>query len=1157
MKKSLITLIFFLSFLAFKVWSQGPDPYSPARNFITKSNSIWLKWNPSNPSALVDLEVDTFSNFTTPQVFNNISSDSLLFTFNSHKTYYWRVKSSGQSTYSSVYYFSRFNPVLAGGLKGWFSALNVSQANNTSLQNWNSQEVVAAATNASSAQSPLFLANGGLGDKPMVRFGAGLRYLSTNINGSSIANTDPISFYFLGKLVAQGPAYGFIFTMANFTTYTPNQQNRAAYNYNSNANFLWASNGNSGVPQYSIASLGNNWRAFTAVDNTVSAKLYRNSVSVGTGASGVYSIHPNAPLIIGSNADLNNNSVLSTSQMDVGEMLFFNVEHNDSTRNKIEAFLVQQYLPPVSLGKDTSVNPLCGSVLLNAGAGYASYLWSSGATTPTYNVTSPGTYWVQVNDGFGHQYSDTLIVRSLSSFNQLAPKIFLCQGSQLTWHSQLSNQFYDFEWNDLSTDSSITISSPGFYFVKVTETLTSCTFVSDTVEIINDPFPMASLGNDTVLCMNNDLFLNQDAGNTSTFLWSNGETTPEINITNAGTYWVHATNENNCFADDTIQISVNGIAPNIDFSILNRCESSSSIFNSSSNLNPLAYQWKFGDGNISTDANPQHSYLQAGHYKVSLFLLADNGCGNTLNKDVVIHSKPQINFTYSDTCSNDSVRFVGNVLPISGNLHHVSWDFNDPSSGSMNSSNIIQPKHVYSLAGNYFITFEATNDSMCSQQLVKSIKIKEGAYPQFTHVGECYNSLTSYINQTTFGSGIQPSSYTWFLGNGNTSSLFNPQVVYNVADTYSVTLRVTTNNQCKAFKTLNIPVMKGAQAQFSMPDTICSNNLIPLQNLSVGVNDSLQQFTWRFGSAAVSNDFEPLFSFTQAGTRIVRLVAQTNAGCKDSVQKNIHVLVTPTAFFTTNTNVGEAPFPLNVNYTGTNATNFDWNFGNGISSTLEDPGTITYTEEGDYWVQLVASNTNGCKDTMQQLIEVRPVKLDVDWTSLQCIESNGKMTFSGTLVNSGNIELVELDLGATVNYGVGFREMWTGSLMPGAVLPFSFTGQLPLNMNETERFCCVDIYSIQGLNTSEDKRFCKVIENENWVGNIYPNPANNQLNIDFILKDDKSLNIRIIDDLGKLVYSSTINGVKGINTTHIDITHLSIGAYTLQMGDSKMRFVKK
>ncbi len=69
---------------------------------------------------------------------------------------------------------------------------------------------------------------------------------------------------------------------------------------------------------------------------------------------------------------------------------------------------------PVNLGADE--NLVCtGSRLLDAGAGYASYLWQDGSTNQTFNATTGGTYWVQVDAGAGCTDQDTVKLISPAS----------------------------------------------------------------------------------------------------------------------------------------------------------------------------------------------------------------------------------------------------------------------------------------------------------------------------------------------------------------------------------------------------------------------------------------------------------------------------------------------------------------------------------------------------------------------------------------------------------------------------------------------------------------------------------------------------------------------------------------------------------------------
>ena len=68
---------------------------------------------------------------------------------------------------------------------------------------------------------------------------------------------------------------------------------------------------------------------------------------------------------------------------------------------------------------------------------------------------------------------------------------------------------------------------------------------------------------------------------------------------------------------------------------------------------------------------------------------------------------------------------------------------------------------------------------------------------------------------------------------------------------------------------------------------------------------------------------------------------------------------------------GCAPFAVNFDYTGKNGTVFEWDFGNGLSSTSENPST-TFEEAGTYEVRFVASNTGTCneQDTFYMQINV-------------------------------------------------------------------------------------------------------------------------------------------------------------------------------------------
>jgi hypothetical protein len=86
--------------------------------------------------------------------------------------------------------------------------------------------------------------------------------------------------------------------------------------------------------------------------------------------------------------------------------------------------------PAVNLGNDTAMLP-GQTVILNAGAGFNSYLWSTGATTQTINASSATVavinYWVQVTDNNGCKGGDTILIHFVNNpgldENQTSPTI--------------------------------------------------------------------------------------------------------------------------------------------------------------------------------------------------------------------------------------------------------------------------------------------------------------------------------------------------------------------------------------------------------------------------------------------------------------------------------------------------------------------------------------------------------------------------------------------------------------------------------------------------------------------------------------------------------------------------------------------------------------
>jgi gliding motility-associated-like protein len=203
------------------------------------------------------------------------------------------------------------------------------------------------------------------------------------------------------------------------------------------------------------------------------------------------------------------------------------------------------YQPP-NVGSDTVV---CTgqSLVLDAGNPGSTYQWSTGAQTQTITVNTSGVYWVDVTSG-NCTFRDSIDIQVLSVQQpSMGPDTLICPGQQLTWNGSDPNATYT--WSDGSTGASFTADSAGTYWV--TASIGSCE-LSDTVVVAF--LASVELGNTTSLCdVEQGVLL--DAGNPgSQYLWSTGQTTQTIVVSEAGEYYVNVINTSNCLLVDTIVV---------------------------------------------------------------------------------------------------------------------------------------------------------------------------------------------------------------------------------------------------------------------------------------------------------------------------------------------------------------------------------------------------------------------------------------------------------------------------------------------------------------------------------------------------------------------------------------------------------------------------
>lgn len=125
-----------------------------------------------------------------------------------------------------------------------------------------------------------------------------------------------------------------------------------------------------------------------------------------------------------------------------------------------------------------------------------------------------------------------------------------CNGATITLNPATTGTVQSYLWSTGATTSTINVNQSGNYWLQLFD---GCGLTSDTVEVQLQTIQPIDLGNDTVLCKDQYLILD-DGSAYDSYLWSNGATTQNI-IVNATGFYSSTVTANGCISSDTIHAS--------------------------------------------------------------------------------------------------------------------------------------------------------------------------------------------------------------------------------------------------------------------------------------------------------------------------------------------------------------------------------------------------------------------------------------------------------------------------------------------------------------------------------------------------------------------------------------------------------------------------
>ncbi len=292
----------------------------------------------------------------------------------------------------------------------------------------------------------------------------------------------------------------------------------------------------------------------------------------------------------------------------------------------------------------------------------------------------------------------------------------------------------------------------------------------------------------------------------------------------------------------------------------------------------------------------------------------------------------------------------------SENATSYAWDFGDGNKSTEES-----PTHTYTKDSTYTIKLTATNAGGSDEE-TKTIAIKlKGTDTQL--IANFTYELGTEGAVTFKNTSKNATGYAWNFGDGNKSNAQDTTYTFVENKDYAVKL-TATNGAGESADTTKIITITNALPIASFEFTVDAQSAGGTVNF-VNTSKNATGYAWDFGDGNTSTDKSPTHTYTQNGDFDVRLTATNSAGKSADTTKIITITnALPIASFNFSKDPQSVGGTINFENASKNATSYAWDFGDGNTSTDENP-THTYAKDSTYTVKLTATNKDGSADTTQ------------------------------------------------------------------------------------------------------------------------------------------------------------------------------------------------
>ncbi|TNE62853.1 MAG: hypothetical protein EP344_04665, partial [Bacteroidetes bacterium] len=690
-----------------------------------------------------------------------------------------------------------------------------------------------------------------------------------------------------------------------------------------------------------------------------------------------------------------------------------------------------------------SACPGDSSTLSVSGGSFMNYLWSTGDSTETITVFSPGAYAVTVTGDTICAVSDTSVFLISSPPNAVieAPPLLDCISNLVVLDASNSDDstYIGINWTTIGGNIiggqgtlMLSVNTPGDYILQLFDSTTTCS-AYDTVKVISNqaPPPVDAGPDGLVNCTITSINIGpaSDPGDsTLVYSWFTpdgnivaGQSSWTAEVNAPGIYIVEVTDtDNNCLSYDTVMVSQD-IAPPTPLvgtpdSIT--CVVSSIVLDGSGSLgNNLIYSWSTVDGSILSGANtPMATVSQAGTYSLQV-TDQNNGCTATTSVEVIQDANiPMANAALPDTlnCQVSQIDLDGTGSTTGNNISYI-W--------TTGNGNIVAGETTLfptvNQPGDYILTV-VNNSNNCTTTF--NVTVPQDIQDPVADAGPVQTlSCTAPTLQLDGGNSSAGSfiTYLWTTPDGNIiSGETTTTPVIDQVGTYDL-LVTNTHNGCTSIAATMVQEDAAAPTVSIAPpsqlDCIATSIIIDGSNSSQGQPYQLSWTDPQGGIISGGNSLQPTVNLPGTYTLVITNIQN---GCVDSIAVQVGQDIVPPMVdagpdglincYTPSIQIGSANNPSGTNFS------LSWTTSDGNIVSGANSNALTIDQAGTYTL-LITNSDNGCTatdaavvsdDFLQPTVDAGPgFQLDCQQTSYVLQGTGGQganLSFQWTTQN-GNI----------------------------------------------------------------------------------------------------------------------------------------------------------